>query len=257
MEHPACFCGKDAFTCGCLNRERSGRSDRGTDISYQYGNIISYFKDHKGETVRGAIGRAKQFLASNSLPTEKVAFRLAGGVVGVTAATDEVVAKYNDLTLWIALGVIFICCVIPYRSFGRAFILLASLVTANYVTMAYMAITKMGMTINVLPVAAIGAGLGVDYGIYVISRINDELLATGDILLSIQNTLITTGRAVFITGMTVVVGIAFWYFSALRFQAEMGFLMAFLILINMIGAVFLVPSLAYLFRGKLFNNLES
>lgn len=234
-----------------------GDLDRWTDISYQYGNIISYFKDHKGETVRGAIGRAKQFLASNSLPTEKVAFRLAGGVVGVTAATDEVVAKYNDLTLWIALGVIFICCVIPYRSFGRAFILLASLVTANYVTMAYMAITKMGMTINVLPVAAIGAGLGVDYGIYVISRINDELLATGDILLSIQNTLITTGRAVFITGMTVVVGIAFWYFSALRFQAEMGFLMAFLILINMIGAVFLVPSLAYLFRGKLFNNLES
>lgn len=233
-----------------------GDLDRWTDIHYQYGNIISYFKDHKGETVRGAISRAKQFLAANSLPADKVSFRLAGGVMGVTAATDEVVAKYNDLTLWIALGVIFICCVIPYRSFGRAFVLLASLVTANYVTMAYMAISKMGMTINVLPVAAIGAGLGVDYGIYMLSRIDEEYPVNGgDVLSSIRNAFVTTGRAVFITGMTVVMGIAFWYFSELRFQAEMGFLMAFLILMNMVGAVFLVPALVYSFRGKLFSNL--
>lgn len=229
-----------------------GDLDRWTDIPYQYGNIICYFKDHKGETVRGAISRAKQFFSTHAIPTNKVEFRLAGGVMGVTAATDEIVGTYADLTLWIALVIIFICCVIPYRSFYRGFILLASLITANYVTLAYMALTKMGTTINVLPVAAIGAGLGVDYGIYMLSRIDDEYKESKDIIVSIRRAFSTTGRAVLITGMTVVVGIVFWYFSALRFQAEMGFLMAFLISINMVGAMLLVPALTYLLRRKLY-----
>jgi hypothetical protein len=111
-----------------------------------------------------------------------------------------------------------------------------------------MAITKMGMTINVLPVAAIGAGLGVDYGIYMLSRIGDEFKQTGDFKLAIKHAFSTTGRAVVVTGLTVIVGIIFWYFSALRFQAEMGFLLAFLLLMNVFGALFLVPSLTYLFR---------
>lgn len=227
-----------------------GDLDRWTDIPYQHGNIICYFKDHKGETVRGAIDRAKRFLAGYRVPTDKVEFRLAGGIMGVTAAMDEVVGKYADLTLWIALLVVFVCCVIPYRSFLRGGILLASLVTANYVALAYMALTKTGMTINVLPVAAIGAGLGVDYGIYMLSRIDDELEKHNDFKLAIQIAFTTTGRAVVVTGLTVIVGIILWYVSAIRFQAEMGFLLAFLLFINMFGALFLVPALTYLFKSR-------
>ena len=234
-----------------------GDLDRWVDISYQHGNIICYFKDHKGDTVRGAINQAKQFLSSYPIPAEKVGFRLAGGIMGVTAARDEVVGKYSDITLWIALGVIFLCCAIPYRSILRGVILIASLITANFIALAYMAVTKMGMTINVLPVAAMGAGLGVDYGIYMLSRIGDELKHTTDIKVAIQRALATTGRAVVITGLTVIVGIIFWYFSAIRFQAEMGFLLAFLLFINMFGALFLVPALTYLIRpGFLLKTLK-
>lgn len=227
-----------------------GDLDRWTDIPYQNGNIICYFKDHKGDTVSGAIERAKRFLASYKIPTDKVQLQLAGGIMGITAAMDEVVGKYSDLTLWIALGVVYICCVIPYRSFMRGNILLASLVTANYVALAYMALTKTGMTLNVLPVAAIGAGLGVDYGIYMLSRIDDELEKHNDFKLAVKVAFNTTGRAVVTTGMTVIVGIVFWYFSAIRFQAEMGFLLAFLLFINMFGALFLVPLLTYLFKSR-------
>jgi len=227
------------------SKSEPGDLDRWTDMSYRYGNIICYFKDHQGDTVRGGINQAKQFLASYPIPTEKVGFRLAGGIMGVTAAMDEVVGKYADLTLWIALGVVFICCVIPYQSLTRGFILLASLVTANYVALAYMAITKTGMTLNALPVAAIGAGLGVDYGIYILSRINDELKLHKDMKLAIRQAIATTGRAVVITGFTVIIGIIFWYFSAIRFQAEMGFLLAFLLFVNVFGAMLLIPAITY------------
>lgn len=88
-------------------------------------------------------------------------------------------------------------------------------------------------------VAAIGAGLGVDYGIYMLSRINDEFKQNRDMKLAIQRAFSTTGRAVVVTGITVIMGIVLWSFSAIRFQAEMGFLLAFLLFINFIsGQVF-------------------
>jgi len=123
-------------------------------------------------------------------------------------------------------------------------------VTANYVAMAYMAIVKMGMTIDILPVVTIGAGLGVDYGIYMLSRIKEELEKTGDMRQAIQRAFPTTGRAIVITGFTVIFGIVFWYFSTIRFQAQMGFLLAFLLFMNMLGALFLVPALTYILRPR-------
>ncbi|SPD72411.1 conserved membrane hypothetical protein [uncultured Desulfobacterium sp.] len=222
-----------------------GDLDRWTDLFYQYGNIICYFKDHKGDTIHEALNQAKQFLSTYPIPADKVNFRLAGGIMGLTAATNEVVEKYADPMLWIALGVIFYFCVVPYRSFWRGVILIASLITANYVAMAYMALSKLGMTINALPVVSIGAGLGVDYGIYMLSRFNDELKEGKTLEEAIQNAFPTTGRAVIATGLTVIFGIIFWYFSALRFQAEMGFFLAFLLAINVLGALFLVPTLTY------------
>ena len=227
-----------------------GDLGRWTDLHYQYGNIICYFKDHQGKTVQGAISRAKEFLSHYPIPEDKVEFRLAGGLIGVTAATNETVAEYTEPILWIALGIIFLCCVIPYRSIIRGIILVSSLVTANYVAMAYMAVVKMGMTIDILPVVSIGAGLGVDYGIYMLSRIKEELEKTGDMKQAIQRAFPTTGRAIVVTGFTVIFGIVFWYFSTIRFQAQMGFLLAFLLFMNMLGALFLVPALTYILRPR-------
>ncbi|MDY6864236.1 MAG: MMPL family transporter [Thermodesulfobacteriota bacterium] len=233
-----------------LSKGEPGDFDRYSDLKYKNGNIIYYFKDHKGSTIKNAVDKAKDFLNEYNIPREHLDFKLAGGIMGVTAAVNEVVGKYNHLILFLALGVIYICCVIPYRSLTRGFILLVSLITANFISMAYMVLAKMGMTINVLPVAAIGAGLGVDYGIYMLSRIGDEYNILKDWKKSIIITFGTTGRAVVVTGITVIVGIIFWYFSDLRFQAEIGFLLAFLLAMNVFGAIFLVPTLTYLIRPK-------
>jgi predicted RND superfamily exporter protein len=229
-----------------ISKGEPGDFDRYSDLKYKNGNIIFYFKDHKGSTIEKAMDKAKDFLNGYEIPSEHIDFKLAGGIMGVTAAVNEVVGKYNHIILFLALGVIYICCVVPYRSFVRGFILLVSLVIANFMAMGYMVLADMGMTINVLPVAAIGAGLGVDYGIYMLSRIGDEYQSTADWKKSVIITFSTTGRAVVITGITVIVGIIFWYFSNIRFQAEIGFLLAFLLAMNVFGAIFLVPTLTYL-----------
>ncbi len=240
-----------------LTKGEPGDFDRYSDIPYQHGNIICYFKDHRGETIKKAIRESQGFLKRYPLPKERAEFKLAGGTLGVTAAQDEVVSRYNNPILFVALFIIFLCCVIPYRSLSRGFILLVSLITANFITMAYMALAKIGMTINVLPVAAIGAGLGVDYCIYMLSRIIDEMKGGMDIKDAIVRSFSTTGHAVVVTGLTVIAGIVFWYFSDLRFQAEMGFLLAFLLLVNVFGAIFLVTTLTYILRpGFIYKRVK-
>ncbi|WAC08759.1 MAG: MMPL family transporter [Thermodesulfobacteriota bacterium] len=234
-----------------------GDFDRWADIPFQHGNLICYFKDHQGETIRHAIQVCKDFLTRYPIPSEHVELKLAGGIIGVTASIDETVAQYSTLTLVLALLIIFICCVIPYRSFLRGIVLIISLITGNLIASAYMALAGMGMTISILPVASIGAGLGIDYGIYMLSRIINEMQETGgDIKQSIIRSFSSTGRAVVVTGLVVVVGIVFWYFSEVKFQADMGFLLAFLLAANVVGALFLVPTLTYCFRSKLFKEVK-
>lgn len=228
-----------------------GDFDRWADIPLQNGNLISYFKDHRGDTISQAIQVCKDFLARYPVPRDLVEFKLAGGIQGVTAGLNEVVEQYHWLTLFVALFAIFLCCVIPYRSLMRGFVLLFSIVTGNLITLGYMVIAGMGMTISILPVASIGAGLGVDYGIFMLSRIIDEVHENGgDVKKAIVTAFPTTGRAVAVTGLTVIVGIVFWYFSEVKFQADMGALLAFLLIVNMVGALSLVPALAYLLRAR-------
>ena len=47
------------------------------------------------------------------------------------------------------------------------------------------------------------------------------------------------------TGMQVsAIGVGCWAFSGLKFQADMGWLLAFLILANALGAVTVLPAMA-------------
>ncbi len=228
--------------------------DKYTDVDYKDGNIIVFFKNHKGITIRNAIKRAKDFLNKYPIPVNEVKFKLAGGIIGTTAAVNEVVGKYERITFFLALLVIFICCVISFKSFIAGLILVLPLVIANYVAYSYMVLAKIGFTINVLPVASIGVGIGVDYGIYMLSRIIDEFRISKDLVSSILNSISTTGHAVIVTGLTVTFGIVFWYFSDIRFQAEMGFLLAFLLFVNVFGAILLTPVLVYLINPKFIRR---
>jgi len=114
-----------------------------------------------------------------------------------------------------------------------------------------------GLDVNTLPVAAVGIGVGIDYGIYLMSRICEEYQLEGSFEKAITNAVGTTGRAILFTATTLLVGIAPWYvLSDLRFQADMGLLIAFLMLINMVVAMVVVPLLLFIFQPRFVGRVR-
>ena len=144
---------------------------------------------------------------------------------------------------------IFLVIVITYQSFAIGFLLCLSLGTATLVSLAYMYLANIGFDVNTLPVQALGVGVGVDYGLYLMDRMVQERKRGHGLDESIRISITTTGMAVFFTGSTLVGGIIFWYFiSSLRFAADMSLLMSIVLAANMVGAILLVPALTSMFK---------
>ena len=123
-----------------------------------------------------------------------------------------------------------------------------SLVLANFTSFFYMAWKGIGLNINTVPVVSLGVGLGVDYGLYIVSRIRERIASGASWEEGIIGGVSSTGRAVFYQAIIMSSSVFFWWFSPLRFQAEMGFLLAILMMVNMIVGVLLLPALIHMIK---------
>ncbi|GAB4170837.1 MAG: MMPL family transporter [Wenzhouxiangellaceae bacterium] len=171
-------------------------------------------------------------------------FRLATGNAGVMAATNEVVKAAQTPILIYVYGAIVLLCLITFRSVRGTLCIVLPLVLVSYLAYALMAYLGIGLKVNTLPVVALGVGIGVDYGIYIFSRLREYLDAGDPLDVAYMRTLRLTGRAVVFTALTLAVGVGTWLFSELKFQADMGILLAFMFVLNMVGAMLLLPALA-------------
>ncbi|HTO52145.1 MAG TPA: MMPL family transporter [Myxococcota bacterium] len=187
--------------------------------------------------------------------TRGVQFILAGGALGTLAAVNDEVERGHLANISLILFVIFVLHSVTYRSAVSGGIIFLQLATATLLSLAYMAVRGVGLNINTLPVQAVGVGVGVDYAIYIVDRIRQEMAVRKDLDESIRTAVRTTGMAVTFTGTTVVGGIGFWVFSNLRFQAEMAQLLIVLMVINMFAAVTLVPALYSILRPGVASSL--
>jgi predicted RND superfamily exporter protein len=234
--------------------------------------ILVFTRDHRAETIARVVARVKelrremnmgdvsyrledpkleQIASEDEVTEEKLKFRLATGNVGVMAATNEDIAAAEKPMLALVFGSIIILCLITYRSLRATMCIVLPLILVSTLAESLMAIYGIGLKVNTLPVVALGVGIGVDYGIYIYNRL-DMLLKEG-LPLSEANyqTLRLTGRAVIFTGFTLAAGVGTWMFSSLQFQADMGILLAFIFLANMVGAIVLLPALVrLLMKGK-------
>ena len=205
--------------------------------------IVLFLEDHKAATLDRVAAAAEKFASENS--SDKVRFILATGSAGVEAATNDEIRKANRSMAILIYFVVTVLVFLTFRSFGTTLCIMVPLGLTSLLCEALMAATNMGVKIATLPVIALGVGIGVDYGIYIFSRL-DGLLRQG---LPIQEayfrTLQSTGKAVAFTGVTLAIGVATWTWSPIKFQADMGFLLAFMFLWNMIGAMWLLPAIAY------------
>jgi predicted RND superfamily exporter protein len=210
--------------------------------------VYIYTVDHKAETIDRVVRAVKDFQAENG--SEDLKFRLATGNVGVMAATNEAVSEAQfPMLMWVFAAIILLC-LITFRSLRGTLCIVIPLALVSILAYALMAILEIGLKISTLPVVALGVGVGVDYGIYIYSRFK-SLLAKGE---SIQDAYLTTlkltGSGVIFTGITLAVGVATWIFAPIKFQADMGILLTFMFLLNMAGAIVLLPALAYWLKPK-------
>jgi predicted RND superfamily exporter protein len=233
-----------------------GDMDKFIDFEDRYSNIVVYFKDKMGPTIAQAIAAAKEYMATKANLPEKVEYRLAGGVMGVEAAINETVAYDQVLTLVLALLAVFVCCTLQFRSFKAGLILTIPLLFSNYMAFAYMAIMSIGLNISTLPVSAVGVGIGVDYGIYLLARLKEEKEKDPSLSLNdaMRKTIQTYGKSVLYIAGTLIAGLLIWPFSPLKFQADMGVMLAIILFFNCLGAIFTVPVLALLFKPKFLTR---
>jgi predicted RND superfamily exporter protein len=200
-----------------------------------------YTKDREGENVQRVVLRTQRFFDEPEHQVSGVHFALAAGIIGELAAANQEIID-NDLLLNVlAFATIYIILLATYRSFMAGIYLLFPLALANAAINAYMGAHDIGININTLPVVTVGVGFGIDYSIYIVSRIIEELAEGRELKESTYTALVTSGKAVAFTALTLVASVLFWYWSSIRFDAEMGLLLAVWMFVSMLGAMTILP----------------
>lgn len=216
--------------------------------------VMVYLRDHKAETIKRVVAAVKEFRAIHG--TDRAKFQLATGNVGVMAATNEVVsAAQNPMVMWVYAAVIVLC-LISFRSWRGALCVIVPLVVVSYLGYALKYYLNIGLKTSTLPVIALGVGIGVDYGIYLFSAIQERLEEGETFEDALCFAFATMGTSVMFTGSALAAGVGTWAWSALKFQADMGILLSFLFFFNMLGAMLLMPAIGrWLFHDKLAHRL--
>ncbi|UGR48897.2 RND family transporter [Pseudomonas aeruginosa] len=204
--------------------------------------LLVFLNDHKAETLDRAVAAVQAFAAEND--KDDLQFQLAAGNAGIEAATNEVI-KQSEL---IILVLVYICvaamCMITFRSFAATLCIVLPLILTSVLGNALMAALGIGVKVATLPVIALGVGIGVDYGIYIYTRLESFLRMGLPLQEAYYETLRSTGKAVLFTGLCLAIGVATWIFSAIKFQADMGKLLAFMFVVNMVMAMTVLPAFA-------------
>ncbi|CAD5106166.1 efflux RND transporter permease subunit [Zestomonas carbonaria] len=225
-----------------------GDISRFADDQYANGSVTLMFRDRQGETIRTAVARIKEFIASH--PLAEGHWQLAGGVIGVMAAVNEIILSSQIEAIALALLVLAVICTVVYRSSMAGMVFMVPVIISNMLTFAFMTWKGIGMNINTVPVAALGIGLGVDYAFYIVDRIKEEIAAGSTPEHAIRQSLHSAGMGVIVTASVLILATLLWWLSSLRFQAEMGLLMAIWLSVSAFSALFVMPSLVYVFRPR-------
>ena len=228
------------------------------DKEYKNASVRFFVPDHKAETVNRVVEKAKKVISeieANDNGPGKI--RMAAGSIGIASATNDEVSKAQGLNFLLTTLVIIVAIWFGYRSFSAVLILITPLLFTDVVVAAIM--VKLGMSINVntLPILSVGMGIGIDYGIYLLSRSIEEGKrgVHGSMNEAVHYAILTSGRAIFITAITMVFAVGIWYFmSNLRFQADMGLLLALIMIINCLGALILIPLAIHTFKPNLLKE---
>ena len=214
--------------------------------------------DHKAATLDHVVNTIQKFISNPANQGTDFKISMAGGNAGIEAATNIVIKQANNQMLYLVYTAVIIFCFITFRSWRAVLCAVLPLVLTSILSQALMVWLHIGIKVATLPVIALGVGIGVDYALYVLSICLKQLRAGASLSDAYHRTLLFTGKVVLLTGFTLAAGVVTWVFAPIKFQADMGLLLSFMFVWNMLGAMILVPSLAYfLLPRRLFKTAEA
>jgi len=221
---------------------------------YRYANIKVDLRDHRAQTINAVIRKTQEWIKLNHRD-KTIDFQYAGGTIGMLAAVNQTVAPMLSInSVGTAILVVF-CLVVAYGWVLGLGILFLPLIFRTTLILGLLGFLKIGLTAEIIPVIALGIGFGDDFGIYIVSRVMDELEERGGALKdALLEAMSTSGKAVFFTGLSLTIGIAAWILSPILMQARLGALLSFLILFNVIGTLLVLPSMIMVIKPKFFKR---
>jgi predicted RND superfamily exporter protein len=204
--------------------------------------LYVYLRDHKAATLARVIEHAQSFAEKHD--TTDARFLLAAGSAGIEAATNIVVKGAWRMMLLLVYGAVVLLCFIAFRSWRAVVVAVLPLVVTSFLAESLMVALGMGVKVATLPVIALGVGIGVDYALYILSVTLARLRQGMSLSEAYSGALLFTGKVVLLTGATLAIAVGTWVASPIKFQADMGALLAFMFVWNMVGALVLLPALA-------------
>jgi uncharacterized protein len=196
------------------------------------------------------IERGGQTIQNTAIAPWKAVFKLAGGLIGVLAAANEELLRNDVLMNVLGFGTIYLILIFTYRSFVAGIYMLVPLLVANGIVNAYMGARNIGININTLPIVTVGVGFGIDYALYIVSRTIEEYKNLGDLEAAVHRAMTTSGKAVTFTAGSMIAGTLFWTYSNIRFDSEMGLLLALWMGVSFISSMTLLPVSMMTFKPR-------
>jgi predicted RND superfamily exporter protein len=216
-----------------------------TNLNCTFAPLYVSLVDHKAATLNAVVGNIQSFINNPAYQSDDYKISLAGGNAGIEAATNIVIADANARMLYLVYAAVIVFCLIAFRSWRAVLCAVLPLMLTSVLAQALMVCLGIGTKVATLPVIALGVGIGVDYALYVLSIVLKELRGGATLAQAYHHTLRFTGKVVLLTGFTLAAGVGTWVFAPIKFQADMGLLLSFMFVWNMLGALILIPALAY------------
>ena len=205
--------------------------------------VIAFLADHKAETLERVVKAVETFAATHDAGDRQ--FLLAAGSAGIEAATNIAVEKANRMMLMLVYAAVVVLCFITFRNWRAVVVAVVPLVLTSILCEALMVMLGIGVKVATLPVTALGVGIGVDYALYLVS-VQLGLQRRGATLEeAYREALSFTGKVIALIGVTLAIAVVTWAWSPIKFQADMGILLTFMFLWNMVGALVLIPALSH------------
>jgi predicted RND superfamily exporter protein len=214
-------------------------------------DMVFYYKDHQAKTINRIVALAEEGIKKIEAEVPGLHIELGGGIIGVTAAGNQALHNDHMIIIPAVMVIAFLIVMVYYNSLHAGWLMVLPMLFSTLMTYAYMGALNIGISVNTVPVIAVGVGVGIDYAVYFMDRIREEYAVMRDIKKAVITAVATTGYAVSFTAVTLIAGVVMWIFmSDLRFQSDAAILLSFMLIVNAIAAVLIVPSWCVVFKPK-------